>query len=60
MFKRVKNEQGQNNTDLILRIADNANIPNDAGNKDWIVYQAWLIEADQQGNSLNNQPLSAD
>lgn len=30
--------------DMILRLPDNANIPNDPENTDWQQYQVWLSE----------------
>lgn len=44
MYKLLKDMNGVNRTDMILRISDNAFIPNDLGNRDWIVYQAWLTQ----------------
>lgn len=29
-------------TAVVIRTADQAGIPNDPANKDWIAYQAWL------------------
>lgn len=36
----------------VLRTADNAWIPNDARNMDWLAYKSWL--------SAGNKPLPAD
>lgn len=36
MYKRIKNSTS------ILRIADGAHIPNDAGNRDWNEYVEWV------------------
>jgi hypothetical protein len=30
------------NTDVVIRTADNAFIPNDPTNRDWVKYQEWL------------------
>jgi hypothetical protein len=35
---------GQISTQYILRLPDNAQIPNDLENTDWQAYQAWLAE----------------
>ena len=51
MYKLLKLD-GVDRTDMILRVSDNAFIPNDMNNKDWIAYQTWL------GNG--NTPLAAD
>lgn len=43
MYRLLKDDAtGRERTDMILRTIDNANIPNDMGNRDWIAYQAWL------------------
>lgn len=36
----------------VIRLDDNANIPDDPRNRDWIEYQAWLL--------AGNTPLPAD
>ena len=41
------------NSDGVLRIEDNAHIPNHGGNRDWQEYQAWLAE----GNTPDPAPL---
>jgi hypothetical protein len=33
-----------NNTDSVLRVLDQAYIPNAGGNRDWQEYQAWFAE----------------
>ena len=38
---------GQISTQMILRLPDNANIPNDPDNVDWQQYQVWLSEGNQ-------------
>lgn len=42
MYRLLKNIYGIDRTDMILRVSDNAYIPNDSGNCDWQVYQEWL------------------
>lgn len=39
------------NPDIVIRVADNAFIPNDMMNKDWVAYQEWL--------ALGNTPEAA-
>lgn len=51
MYKLLKKD-GIDRTDMILRVADNAYIPNDLGNRDWIAYQAWLADG--------NSPLASE
>jgi hypothetical protein len=31
-------------TDSVIRTADNATIPNDPANRDWVEYQKWLAD----------------
>ena len=31
-------------TDVVIRTADQAHIPNDAANRDWVEYQTWLAD----------------
>jgi hypothetical protein len=40
------------NPNIIIRVSDNAQIPNDPENRDWLAYQAWLAE--------DNEPLPAE
>jgi hypothetical protein len=40
------------NYDMILRLPDNASVPNDPENTDWQAYQVWLSEG--------NTPLPPD
>lgn len=43
MYKYVADHQlGGDKSNIILRTADNAHIPNDLGNRDWVEYQVWL------------------
>lgn len=52
MYKLTKDNFGEPNSLVILRLSDKAHIPNDPSNRDWIAYQDWL--------SLGNTPESAD
>lgn len=51
MYQLLKNQSGQTRTDMVVRVSDHANIPNNPKNRDWIAYQAWL--------QAGNQPLPA-
>ena len=52
-YKYIKNDiEGGNYTTCIQRIADNATIPIDDGNRDYIEYKAWL--------DAGNTPQAAD
>jgi hypothetical protein len=44
------------NSDGVLRVADNAHIPNDGGNRDWQEYTSWLAE----GNTPDPAPPPPD
>jgi hypothetical protein len=50
MYKLIKNKLGPIN--VVLRIADNTNIPFDSDNTDYQAYLKWLAEG--------NTPLPAD
>ena len=41
-YKYLKERDGADSTKMILRVSDNACIPNDSQNRDWIAYQEWL------------------
>ena len=43
-YQQVNNVMGQINPDIILRLPDEAYIPNDPENSDWQQYQVWLSE----------------
>ncbi len=51
MYKLIKNLM-LNEPNVVLRIADNANIPFDPDNTDYQAYLAWVAEG--------NTPLPAD
>lgn len=42
MYRQLRIKNGDIRTDTILRISDNAQIPNDLMNRDWADYQEWL------------------
>lgn len=46
-YKYMKKMDGTTATNVISRTSDGAMIPRDSGNRDWVVYQAWLL----QGNT---------
>ena len=52
MYKQLLDRNSQVRTDVILRIEDNACIPFDPANQDFVEYNKWL--------SLGNQPLPPD
>ena len=52
MYKETKNLDGSINATQIQRVADNACIPFDPANTDYIAYLAWLAEG--------NTPSSPD
>ena len=52
MYKLVKDIDGNINQKIILRTADNANIPTDPANADYQEYLEWL--------ALGNTPEPAD
>ncbi len=52
MYQRAKDLHGNIKQDFIIRIADNAWIPANNDNRDWVEYQAWL--------QVGNIPLDAD
>ena len=52
MYKQLKNIITGNTQNAVERIADNAFIPFDPANVDYVAYLAWLAEG--------NEPLAAD
>lgn len=51
-YKKLNDRSGSERTDMILRISDNAFIPFDENNTDYIKYKEWLAEG--------NTPEAAD
>lgn len=43
-YQQVIDPSGNINLDMILRLPDNAYIPSDPDNQDWVQYQLWLSE----------------
>lgn len=41
-YQQVSNINGTINENVIIRLPDNAWIPNDPANTDWQAYQEWL------------------
>lgn len=41
-YQQTRNTDGTINPDVILRLPDNAWIPNDTSNVDWQAYQVWI------------------
>jgi hypothetical protein len=52
MYKQIKTYEGNIADNIIQRILDNATIPFDPDNQDFVEYNKWL--------SLGNQPLPPD
>jgi hypothetical protein len=52
MYKQLKDTLGNIRTNAISRIEDNAFIPFDPANMDFVEYNKWLL--------LGNQPLPPD
>lgn len=52
MYKQIRDMQGNIDQNTIMRVADNAFIPRDSLNKDWLRYEAWLADG--------NVPLPPD
>ena len=52
MYKKIKDLDGTIRIDAIFRIIDNATIPFDPANQDFVEYQKWLAEG--------NIPLPAE
>jgi hypothetical protein len=46
-YQQIKDPSGNINPDMIKRLPDQANIPNDPENTDWQQYQIWLSEGNQ-------------
>ena len=43
----------------VLRTADQANIPNDPANRDWVEYQAWLMDGGVPDPYVEPEPAPA-
>ena len=43
-YKKLNDRSGSERTDMILRISDNAFIPFDENNTDYIKYKEWLAD----------------
>jgi hypothetical protein len=41
-YQQIKDPSGNINPNMIKRLPDQANIPNDPANTDWQAYQEWL------------------
>jgi hypothetical protein len=52
MYKQILDIDGSTNKKIIKRLSDNASIPFDPANTDFIEYQKWL--------ELGNTPLPAE
>jgi hypothetical protein len=52
MYKQVKTPNGTISENTIIRLSDNAFIPFDPDNQDFVEYQKWLSEG--------NTPIPAD
>jgi hypothetical protein len=52
MYKQILNLAGTVSTETIKRLSDNAFIPMDEANADYVEYKKWLSEG--------NEPLPAD
>ena len=52
MYKLMKDTEGREVTNTVIRISDLACIPFDPNNKDYKAYLAWLAE--------DNEPLPAE
>jgi hypothetical protein len=52
MYKLINNIDGTTNVEVVKRTSDNAYIPFDPANTDFVEYQKWLSEG--------NTPIPAD
>ena len=47
-------------TDSVIRTADQATIPNDPANRDWIAYQQWLVGGGVPDPYVPPEPVPPD
>jgi hypothetical protein len=47
-------------TDVVIRTADHASIPNDPGNRDWVEYQTWLEEGNTPDPYIPPEPVQPE
>ena len=52
-YKQTRDFDGSINPNVIQRLSDNASIPNDMGNRDWVAYLKW----DQTNDAQSADPI---
>ena len=55
-YQLIHTPEGMPPLDGVKRVADNAYIPNDPGNRDWAEYQRWLADGNQPDPAPEPQP----